>query len=206
MINKESEILHYFAKEPWKEYTFTGLLKTSKKKSRSYLAAALSKFVSGSIIKQRAVGHLPVYSLNTASAKARAFAGFVLEYHGWNKKHIPYDDLQKIIEKMPVKDYIFIIAGSYASNKQKAESDIDIVILIDDSAESKKIYAELSHYCEINIPPLHLYVFKNKEYIEMLCNKEANYGKEIAKNNLILAGGQIYIKLIDEAIQNGFND
>ena len=57
----------------------------------------------------------------------------------------------------------------------------------------------------MNIPPIHLYVFRNREYIEMLSNKEANYGKEIARNNLILAGGQIHLKLISEAMQNGFN-
>jgi len=205
MLKKESEILYFFAKEPWKRYTFTELKKASKKKSKSYLAAVLKKFVSGKILKQESVGHLLIYSLNAVSAKAGIFAGFILENCGWSKKHIPYDDLQKIMVKIPTKDYVFIVAGSYASGKQKKESDIDIAILVDDCIETKKVYAELAHYCEINIPKIHLQAFKNREFIAMLCNKEANYGKEIVKNNLILTGGQTYIRLLQEAIENGFN-
>ncbi len=205
MIKKESDILYWFAKGAQKRYTFTELQTVSKKKSKSYVAGVLDKSVKGGILKQERVGHLPVYSLNPASVKARVFAGFVLEYYGWNKKHIPYDDLQRIMEKIPCSDYVFIITGSYAREKQHKESDIDIVILIDDHAEPKRVYAELSHYCGLNIPVIHLYVFRHKEFIEMLCSREENYGKELAKNNLILTGGQVYVKLVWEAIQNGYN-
>lgn len=205
MITKESEILYLFAKEPWKKYTFTELRKVSKKKSKSYLDRVIKRFVKGKIIKQESVGHLPVYSLNLALTKAKVYAGFVLEHHGWNKKRIPYGDLQKIMDKIPYKSYILMITGSYANGRQTEKSDIDIVVLIEDYATPKRVYAEISQPCELNIPPIHLYVFKHSEFVEMLCNKEANYGKEIVKNNLILTNGQVYIKLIHEAIENGYN-
>lgn len=204
MLKKESEILYCFAKEPWKRYTFSELKQASGKKSKSYLALVLKKLVKNSLLRQEAVGRLPIYSLNTDSSKARAFAGFALEYYSWNKRSIPYADLQKAMDKLPNKGYVFIITGSYAKNKQQKDSDIDVVILIDDSSEPKRAYAELSHFCEMNIPQIHLYVFRNKEFIEMLCSKEANYGKETARNNLILAGGQVYLKLINEAMSCGF--
>ena len=149
---------------------------------------------------------MPVYSLDASSPLTRSFGGFVLEYYGWSKKHIPYQDLSKIIQMMPYNSYVFIITGSYARNRQNENSDIDAVILIEDSSEPKRVYAELSQKCELNIPPIHLYVFKYAEFIEMLCNEEANYGKEIAKNCLILTGGEIYLKLMEKAIKNGFND
>ncbi len=206
MLNKESELLHLFAKEPWKAYTFTEIKKTSKKTSKSYVDKVVKKFVDEKILKQTNVGKLSVYSLNIDSTKARTFAGFVLEYYGWSKKHIPYNDLQKMIRIIPYRSYVFIVTGSYASGKQTSNSDIDVVILTEDSSKPRRVYAELSQYCQLNIPPIHLYVFKYSEFIEMLCNKESNYGKEIAKNRLILAGGEVYIKLIEEAIENGFND
>ncbi len=205
LLKKGTEILYWFAKEPWKRYAFTELQRTSKKKSRSYLASVINNLVAEGILKKESYAHLPSYSLNIASAKARIFAGFVLECHAWNKKHIPHGDLHRMMDKIPHSDYVFIVTGSYAKEKQTSESDIDAVILIDDCAEPKRVYAELSYYCEMNIPPIHLYVFRHKEFIEMLCNKEANYGKEMAKNNLILAGGQVYFKLIHEAMQNGYN-
>jgi len=69
----------------------------------------------------------------------------------------------------------------------------------------EKIYSELRHDCEMNIPTIHLYAFKKSEFIGMLTSQEANYGKEIAKNNLILSGGKEYFRMIDEASKNGFN-
>jgi len=204
MIKKEGEILHYFASEPWRKYTFTELRKASKLKSKSYIALFLKKFVYNNILRQERIGNLPVYSLNVSSTKARIFAGFVLENDSWRKRQIPYKDLEKIIRQIPTHNYVFIVTGSYSKNKQTEKSDIDVVILIDDAVETKRLYAELSHACEMNIPPIHLYVFKNKDFLEMLLNKEANYGKEIALNNLILCGGQVYIQLIAEAMDHGF--
>lgn len=203
MLNKEYEILYLFAREPWKGFTFTELKKASGKKSKSYLESVLKKFVKNNILKKVLVGRLPVYSLNLSYAKSRVYSGFVLEHYGWSKKHIPYNSL--LIDKIPTKDFILLITGSYAKGRQGRESDIDVVIIIDDSADPKKIYAELSHYAEISIPQIHLYVFRNNEFISMLKSKEANYGKEIVKNNLTLTGGQIYLKLIEEAIENGFH-
>ena len=206
MLNKESDILYLFAKDPWKQYTFSEIKNLTKKKSKSYIDRVVNKFVNKEILQQTTVGKLRVYSLNINSTKARNFAGFVLEYYGWNKKHIPYMDLQKIMRMIPYRGFVFVVTGSYAKGTQTEKSDIDVVILIEDSSKSRRVYAELSQYCELNIPPIHLYVFKYNEFIEMLCNKEANYGKEIAKNRLILTGGEIYIKLMEEAIENGFND
>jgi len=205
MLKKESEILYCFAVRPWESFTFTELKKASKKKSRSYLEGVLKKFVKEGILKKDSVGRLPIYSLNIASAKARVYAGFVLEHSGWNRKNIPYVDLQKIIDKIPYENYIFIITGSYSKGTETKKSDIDIIIIVEDSSEPKKVYAELAHACELNIPKIHLYVFRNSEFIKMLSNKEANYGKEIVKNFLVLSGGQVFMKLIKEAVENGFN-
>ena len=204
MLKKESEILQIFAAEPWKKYTFTELKAASKKKSKSYLDMVLKRFIKSKVLKQEKVGKLPVYSLNIASAKARAFAGFALEYAGWGKGNIPYASIERFMEKIPTQGYVFIITGSYARNKQTEKSDIDIAILVDNAADTKHIRAQLSFAAEMNIPQIHLYVFKNEEFLEMLLNKEANYGKEISRNCLILAGGQIYIQLLGEAMSHGF--
>jgi hypothetical protein len=69
-----------------------------------------------------------------------------------------------------------------------------------------KVYAALRQKCEMNIPPVHLYVFKMQEFLQMLLSKEANYGKAIALDNLILYGGAGYFKVMAEAVQNGFGD
>ena len=205
MLTKEAGILHLFAREPWRRYGFTELRKASGKKSRSYLAGVLGRLVGTGILKRELFVHLPVYSLDPASAKAGVFAGFVLEYFGWGKGHVPYADLQNLMDRIPYHDHVFIVTGSYASGKQTESSDVDVVILIGDAADPKRVYAQLAQSCELNIPPIHLYVFRHGEFTGMLCNREANYGKEIAKNGLILTGGQVYVRLLQEAIRNGYH-
>lgn len=205
MIKKESEILYWFAKEPWKKYTFAELQKVSGKKSRSYVHNSLKGFVKEGILKEEKAGNVILYRLDTGSLKAISYAGFVSEHFAWGKKHIPYGDLQKIADKMPEDFFTFIITGSYAKDRQKVTSDMDVAIIIGDSSDPKKAYAQLRLACELNIPQIHLYVFRKSEFFQMLLNGEANYGKEIVKNNLILYGGEAYYRILNEAIKNGFD-
>jgi len=205
MLKKEYAILEPFAKMPWQKFAFKGILKQAKKKSEGYVYDSLKKFARQGILKEEKAGNVVLYSLDAGSLKARSYAGFVSEHVAWSQKHIPYKDLQKIADKMPEDFYIFIITGSYAKNRQKETSDMDVAIIIGDSAEPKKVYAQLRLACELNIPQIHLYVFRKSEFLQMLLNGEANYGKEIAKNNLILYGGEVYYKILHEAIKNGFD-
>ena len=55
------------------------------------------------------------------------------------------------------------------------------------------------------IPEFHPYVFTQAQFYEMLTNKEENYGKEIARKNLIITGGKEYYLIVLEAIRHGFN-
>ena len=205
MLKKEYEILSQFVKEPWKKLTFKEVKILSKKKSESYVYNSLKKFVKENILKEERAGNVILYSLDLTSLKSQIYTGFISEHIAWNR-NLPYKDLQNISKKIPTEFYIFIITGSYAKNKQKETSDIDVVIIIDDSAEPKRVYAQLNMACELNIPQIHLYVFKKSEFLQMLLNSEANYGKEIVKNNLILYGGEIYYKILNEAMENGFNN
>ena len=205
MLKKEYKILLPFAGKPWKKFTFKEVKKLTKNKSESYVYGSLNSFVKDGILKRETLGNAVLYSLNMDEPKAGIYAGFALEYHARKKRHIPYKDIKKIADKIPYKNYIFIITGSYARGGQKKTSDMDVVVLIGDSCKPKKVYAELSQTCELNIPQIHLYVFKHSEFVEMLSNKEANYGKEAVKNCLVLTEGQVYLKLIKEAVENGLN-
>jgi len=204
MLKKGHQILEEFVKKPWKKFTFKEVKKLSEKKSESYVYDSLKKFVKINVLREERAGNVVLYSLNLSSHKALAYAGFVLEYLSWNKKQIPYRDLEKIASKILTSFFIFIITGSYANNTQKKDSDLDVVIICENTFEPKKIYAELKQDCELNIPLIHLYVFKESEFLNMLLNKNTNYGKEIANKNLILFGGEIYYNIIAEAVKNGF--
>ena len=205
MLKKEYEILMQFVKEPWRKLTFKEIKKLSGKKSESYVYNSLKKFVKSKILKEEKAGNVILYSLVLENLKTQSYLGIISEYVAWIQPNIPYKEINGLAEKMPLHFYALIITGSYAKRAQKKASDIDIVILIENSIEPKRVYAELSHYCEMSIPKIHLYVFRKSEFLEMLLSKEANYGKEIVKNNILLFGAECYYKIIGEAVENGFN-
>lgn len=206
MLKKEYEILLQFVKEPWKRFTFKEIKKLSRKKSESYVYNSIKRFVKSGILKEEKAGNVILYSVNLMSLKAQAYSGFAAEHFAWSQKHIPYKDLENLSSKIPTPFYTLIITGSYAKKTQTKNSDIDLVIIVDENTEPKKIYSQLRLACELNIPEIHLYVFRKSEFLQMLLNNEANYGKEIAKNNLILFGAETYYGVLGEAIENGFND
>ena len=204
MLSKEYEILIPFIEKPWLKATFRQIKEASGKRSNSYVYNILRKYVKQNLLSEETAGNVIPYKLNLANLKTQVYAGFVSEYIAWQKKHLPLDDLQNIALKCPASFFTLLVSGSYAKNRQKKDSDIDVVIICDNSVEPKKIYAELKHACETNIPPIHLYVFRKSEFLEMLINDEANYGKEISKNNIILLGGEQYFRIMSEAIKHGF--
>lgn len=205
MLKKEYEILFQFAKRPWEKFTFKEIKKMSAKKSESYVYNTLKRFAKDKILKEEKAGNVVLYSLALEHPKTQAYLGFVSEYVAWNQPHIPYKEMDEISVKVPTHFYALIITGSYASKTHKKNSDVDLVIIIEDAVEPKKVCAELSHYCEMAIPTIHLHVFKESEFVGMLLSKSSNYGKEIAKNNLLLFGAEHYYKMIAEAVKNGFN-
>ncbi len=201
MLRKTYKMLNIFAENPALKFPFKDIKSLSKSKSESYTYNTLKSFVREGILIQEKVGNILLYSINNNS-KAATYLAIASEYEAWNKKKIPYKDIENLISKVPTNFFTLLITGSYAKNKQTKESDIDVVII--SNIEPKKIYAELKHHCEMNIPLIHLYVFTEKEFLQMLLDKKPNYGKETAKNNLILFGGESYYKIIFEAIRNGF--
>ena len=205
MLKKEHEILKIFIKTPWKNFTYKEIIKYTRKKSESYVFNSLKKFVNQNILLEEKAGNVVLYSLNLNSEKTLVYTGFIAEHIAWNQKRISYDDLDRLIKRIPTDFFILITTGSYASKKQTKKSDIDVAIICDDGFDPKKIYAELRNQASLNIPPIHLYTFKRIEFLRMLLDKQANYGKEIAGNNLILSGGKEYYKIIAEAMKNGFN-
>ena len=99
--------------------------------------------------------------------------------------------------------FIFLVTGSYANKKHTSKSDLDIVVIIDDPLDKRKINANLNKG-ELMIPSVHSYVFTVSEFFEMLTNKEENYGKEITRNKMIIYGAYPYYKILKEAIEYGF--
>lgn len=202
MLTKKWKIIEVFTREPWKKITFRNVKDLSKNKSDNYVHSTLKDLVKNGILKEERIGNVVVYSPDN-NAYALNTLGYISENKANLKKNLPFKNINNIIKKIKTSYYTFIITGSYAKCKQKEKSDLDVVIICD--SNPKKILSRIKLDCDLMIPKIHPYVFTESEFYEMLVNKEENYGKETARNNLIITGGKEYYGILMMAIENGFN-
>ena len=206
IINEEHTITKAFLQKPWKKLSYSEICKLSGKTSKSYIYRALNHLIQGGIVSTQQIGKSFHYGLNLDSTQTQTYIGFLSEYLAWQEAHVPKKIVEKLISKASkvTPFLIFIVTGSYAKKAQSKRSDLDITIICDDSINPRVIEAEIDFESRMSIPQVHLYVFKKKEFIEMLTNDEQNYGKEVARYNLISFGGDIYFNILNKAIQHGF--
>ncbi|MDD5651109.1 MAG: nucleotidyltransferase domain-containing protein [Candidatus Nanoarchaeia archaeon] len=202
-ILKEEYIIDLaFIKEPWKKLTYSDIQKITKKRSKGYIYNALKRLLNEKIILSDKIGKSILYTLNLQSIFTQNYVGFLNEYKSRNQKHIPFQIIENIRNKIPTKFFILLVTGSYAKETQNKNSDLDIIIISDE--DSKKIMAQISYESETSIPKVHPYVFTKDQFLKMLLDDEENYGKEIAKHNFIFYGGSQYYSILNEAIKHGF--
>ena len=206
IINKEHTISATFLESPWKKITYSEIRKISGKKSKGYIYKVLSNLINEKIIQTEQVGKSILYSLTLDSLKTQSYLGLLSESLAWKEPHIPKKILNKLANKINkiTPFFVLIVTGSYAKRKQTKNSDLDVTIICDNAIRPQSIMAEISHESNLSIPKVHPFVFTQKEFIEMLTNDEFNYGKEVAKNNLVFFGGGSYFNILNEAIKHGF--
>ena len=203
-LTEEYAIGTAFLVKPWKKLTLKDIQELSKKKSRSYVYRALNRLKQAKLIEEEQVGKTILYRLKFEKPSAQSYAGFLKETISWNEKHIPSQIIENLRNRMPTKFFVLLVTGSYARGTQNKNSDLDVVIICDDDAEPKSINAELSYEAEMSVPKVHLLTFRKREFLDMLADNKENYGKEIARNNLIFLGGASYYSVMQEAINHGF--
>ena len=203
LTRKEYILLKPLVKAPWEKFTLAEIKKAANKKSHHYVFEALKKFTALGIIREIKKGNTNIYSLNPENEGSAEHLAFVELLIKEETKDIPYNNLAKITGIIKSPFYILVVTGSYAEQKQKLTSDIDIAVIIPDS-EPKHTYETAIKQGELMVPEVHGFVFTEKEFIMMLENNEFNYGKEITKKHVIITGGEAYYKILFKAVKHGY--
>ena len=202
MLKKSYRIIDIFVKNPTITYLFGEVKDHINSKSESYTYNSLNSFVKDGILTKEKKGGLRIYKIAN-TLKAISFLSMVAEYKAWNKKNFPINSIYDLVKKANIHYFTLLVTGSYTKGNQTSKSDLDVILIVPN--DSKKISSRLRHFCEMNIPQIHLYVFTDEEFKQMLLDEKHNYGKEAVKNNLIFYGAEIYYKIMFEAMKNGFS-
>ena len=194
LTRKQLEILKVFWENPWRGFSFSELKKELEESSSSKLQKAIKDFKKEGLVKISNIGRTTLISLNFDNNKLFDY----FSIFNWEFKNIPYDSLYNIQREILKETEFFsiVIFGSYALGKQKKDSDLDVVIIVENKNVKKKVIPVVKSVKRKTMNEIHELVFTRKEFLEMLKVDEENVGKEIARKNLVFYGLINFYKLI----------
>jgi|SRR3989344_628773 len=190
-------IIEVYRKNIFLTETINGLSKTTKK-DYPITYNAIKSLSKEDIIKINRIGNSKVCSINL-NQKTISILSFLDEQEAISKD-IP--NINNVLEIKEFIDDILLIAGSYANNKKTKESDIDLVLITKENVPKKQKLLE--NLTALFSPSIHPIVISHKDFVIMLLDKKANFGREIFNNRILFRNAERYYGLIKEAIENGF--
>jgi len=193
------EILNLYRRNVFLSETIRGV-SLKLKKGYDPIYNAIQELVEQGVLTLKDVGNSKACELQL-SPKSMSILSFLDEQEAFEKK-IP--NMNKILGFKEFLDDIILVAGSYAKGTQTKKSDIDVVLIAKDNAfEKDKLLTTLT---DLMTPDIHVIVFSHKDFIDMLIEKKASFGKEAYYNHLIFRNAGRYYTLLKEAIDNGFRN
>ncbi len=204
LTKKQLKLLGPFLANIFKEYGQRELGRLAHEKSSNAVQLAIKQFEHEKIVTSRNVGTSKLYRINFDNELSYDYLS-LLKYEGLPKAVLQsIETLKEEIEKY-LLFYSLVIFGSYAVGKQHAKSDLDVALIIPDKAHEKNMKIAETMAKLKSLLSLHVQIITFNEMFEMLTNKEANVGKEIARKHRVVHNVNIFYKIVRRALEHGFN-
>ncbi len=203
LTRKETAIMDLFRRRLFDTFTISEISKMLGGASYPWTFNAVKALSKAGILNIGTKGHSKIVELNLESTLAIRHLSLLDELEA-EEKNIP--NIGKIFDMTGANTAYFtlIIGGSYASGTQTRDSDLDIVVLVDDKADTKAVMNTLKNKGGLMVPEVHPYVFTGKDFSQMLLAKEENYGKLLFRKRLIYFGAESYYLIVKDAKRHGF--
>ena len=190
MANKHNKlILKFLLSNKKDEFTIRAI---AKETHIDYKAAYLTtkELVENRLIKAKRAGQTVLCSINQKEFNEDVFRAELLRKEELlrNKDlHVLYDYFKDIKEPF----FILLLFGSYANQKYRKGSDIDLMFIFQDSGFEDKVNG-ITSLIPLKVHPL---VFSEKEFGRMLDSREPNIVKEVLDDYIILYGIENFYRL-----------
>lgn len=202
--DKKLRLLNVWKTQLFNELTIEEVMKKAGKKTKTWVFNSLKVLEKNKLLISRKKANISLYRLNINNPLLIRAISYITYQENLNFPELKI--ITKIIKDIPSYNYCLIVFGSYAENKQKKSSDLDLCILIED----KKAEAKIKPY--VNDVKLNFTLNVDEHYItfsdfvKMLLRKEENLAKEIVRKNILFFNPDIYYKIMIEAHNNGFRN
>ena len=199
---KQIKIFEAFLRRPYKELTYKDIKNYSKEKSNSIIQKAIVKFLVEELVKKREVGNIILYTVNLENSTIFSYFDILIKEKMSNLVKNSLKIIKEDISNIKFKS--IVIFGSYAEEKQKEKSDLDIAIFVNSIEDKKNCELSLKSAELKSILQLDVRVITKDEMLQMLKDKHENLGKQIAYKHLAIQNPMVFYSILAEGINNGF--
>jgi predicted nucleotidyltransferase len=200
---KQLKIFEVLVKRPFAEHFRKEIKKESGEKSNNALALAINSLKKLRILSERKVGKSGILTLNLKNDLIFQYIALCNSQRISHLANMAVNELKDELDEI-TPFYAMALFGSYATNKQKQNSDLDLAVFIESEEKRKKITASINSAKLKSSLKIDAYVIPMDEMIEMLTNKEENLGKQIARKHMAVHNHQIFYELVLKGMKHGF--
>lgn len=198
---EEQKIIDLFRRNIFAEYTLKDIMKKLSKKSYNWTHKAIIKLSKG-LLKLKLKGNTKVVSLDLDCDETINYLVYLDRQEALSKKIPLISELIKSISKK-TPYFTLLVTGSYATGTQRTRSDIDVVLIIDDTSSKEELRAYIKNAVRLSGIEIETHVFTKSEFYKMLLADPENFGKEVFRKHLLFYGADAYYQIIREASRNG---
>lgn len=190
-LKPKEKLLKYLVehKEPVSIMQASGAIVVDYKNTYNYVGDLAA---SGAVV-QKAIGNTNLIKLNI-SPNQEIFNVEQKRTEEFLSAHPSLKVVKSYIEEINYPFMIMLVFGSYVKGKKTKTSDIDICIISDNEAKTKKLLERLN----LLSLKLEIHKFTTNEFISMIEKNQRNLGHEIVKSNIILYGTENYYNLVSK--------
>ena len=141
LTKEELKIVKLFENNLFNSYTIRDVMYKIGKNSYNWIFIAISKLSKFGIINIEVKGKSNICSLNLDNQLTLTYLSIIEKLKISDK--LPLRNIYELINSVPFSYFTFIITGSYAEGNFTKKSDLDVVIIVENKEDSKKIFSIL---------------------------------------------------------------
>ncbi|MBI5002706.1 nucleotidyltransferase domain-containing protein [Candidatus Woesearchaeota archaeon] len=196
ITNAASEIIKFFVADPTKAYNIREIAKNTGINYRLIYNAVLA-LEKENFLEIKNVGNIRLCSFISAGNIPLCTYAEAERTKKVLEKNVAINIIKQEIDKKTNTVYdTIIVFGSYAREKQKTESDVDILCIIPEGKKREQYEQEMHSILKILHYKIDVNVLTEKEFIDGKKEQTINIIKEVIPNHIILRGAEQFHYLL----------
>lgn len=203
LTKKELNIFSVFQNNIFKEYTFQEIKNLLNEKSNNAIIRALKKFNQENLIIKKSVGKNFIYKVNFKNDLVSLYWEI---YNNENYSKLFLKSIKILKNELNSKDifYSLILFGSYSNGKFTRNSDIDMMIFIQDEKDRTQLEPYVENSNTKSLIDLDIHIITLEEFKKMIEVDYENLGKEILRNHKPILNSNLFYKFLRKELKSEF--